>query len=304
MAYDSIMVFKDQFKNHILAEKVHMLNVSFLTPEMRREFGGCAGNIAYNLALLGVDVAPLATVGVDFGPYREWFEKCGIDQRYLKEVDNSYTAQAYIITDLDDNQITAFHPGAMNFADSLDIPLDIETRIGLVSPNGREGMIKHARQYAEAGIPFMFDPGQGLPMFSGEELLGFFEQANWVAVNDYESQLLKDRTGMTEKELAARVDALIITMGRDGSRIYTQGKLIEIPMVDPVSVKDPTGCGDAYRAGIIYGLLNDFDWETSGRIGALMGSIKIGKHGTQNHSFSFEELCEEYARTFGGHFGR
>lgn len=302
IAFDSIMVFKDQFKNHILPEKVHMLNVSFLTPEMRREFGGCSGNIAFNLSLLGVEVFPLATVGEDFEPYRNWFEKCNIRMDYIKNIDDNYTAQAYIITDLDDNQITAFHPGAMNFAHDIDVPKDQPFKIGMVSPNGRQGMVNHAQQFVNAGIPFIFDPGQGLPMFSGEELLDFIDKAQWVAVNDYESQLLKDRTGLTEEQIAEKVDALIVTMGRDGSRILTKEGQINIPMVPPERVQDPTGCGDAYRAGIVYGLLNGLDWETSGRIGSLLGSIKIGLHGTQNHHFTMDELHERFKEAFGCDF--
>ncbi|THB68245.1 MAG: carbohydrate kinase family protein [Gammaproteobacteria bacterium] len=302
MAFDSIMVFKDRFKNHILPDKVHMLNISFLTPEMRREFGGCSGNIAYNLKLLGVDALPLATVGADFGPYFDWFEIKGIDTNCLKVMDNCYTAQAYIITDMDDNQITAFHPGAMDYTHETNIPSDKEFKFGIVSPNGREGMVKHARQFAERKIPFIFDPGQGLPMFNGEELLDFIEKATWVTVNDYEFQMLKERTGKTVEELAAMVDAFIITLGRDGSAIYTGGEKIEIPAAETNIVLDPTGCGDAYRAGLIYGLLNGLSWEKTGRIGSLMGAIKISSHGTQNHSFTIEEFAERFKEFFGEDF--
>ncbi len=299
MAFDSIMVFKDRFKNHILPDKVHMLNISFLTPEMRREFGGCSGNIAYNLKLLGVDALPLAAVGADFAPYFEWFENNGICTKYLQVMDNSYTAQAYIITDMDDNQITAFHPGAMDYTHDINIPFDEDIKFGIVSPNGREGMVKHARQLFEANIPFIFDPGQGLPMFNGEELLDFMSKASWLTVNDYEFQMLKERTGKSVEELAGMVDAFIVTLGREGSVIYVDGGQINVPAADTALVLDPTGCGDAYRAGLIYGLLHDLSWEKTGKIGSLMGAIKISKHGTQNHHFTMEEFGELYKQSFG-----
>lgn len=300
MAYDNIMVFQDRFKNHILPDKVHMLNVSFLAPTLRREFGGCAGNIAYNLALLEEKgVRPLATVGNDFAAYQAWFEKWGVDQSSLLELPESYTAQAYIITDLDDNQITAFHPGAMNSAHLVDVPTEEPVQMGLVSPNGREAMLKHARQFALAGIPFLFDPGQGLPLFSGEELLEFFSLARWAAMNDYELHVIMERTGLSKKELAEKVDALIVTRGSEGSRIYTGGRLIEIPTVAPMALKDPTGCGDAYRAGLIYGICHNLDWETTGRIGALLGSLKIACCGTQNHYLPLVKLHSKFQQAFG-----
>lgn len=300
VAYDNIMVFDGQFKQHILPDRVHMLNVSFLAPTLRREFGGCAGNIAYNLALLGeTGVVPLAAVGQDFAPYRAWFTQCGIEQRGLIEQPDSYTAQAYIITDLDDNQITAFHPGAMNLAHQLNIPANEGIELGLLSPNGREAMLKHARQFNEANIPFLFDPGQGLPLFSGDELRELMTWARWVAVNDYELQLILERTGMTEAHLATEVEALIVTMGAHGSRIHTQGRMIEIPSTTATAVIDPTGCGDAYRAGIIYGIRHHLDWETTGRLGALLGALKIARPGTQNHRFTMTELRDEFCRSFG-----
>ena len=301
IAYDTIMVFHDKFKNHILPDKVHILNVSFLVPDMRREFGGCAGNIAYNLKLLGGEPVPMATVGRDFRPYGEWMDECGIDTTYIKEVDNTYTAQAFITTDMDDNQITAFHPGAMGFAheQQVDQAKGVGAKIGMVSPDGRDGMIEHAQQFAEAGIPFIFDPGQGLPMFDGEELLKFVEQATYVALNDYEAQLMEERTGKSPHELAEMVDALIITRGGEGSHIYTSKHRHEIPTVKPSGINDPTGCGDAYRAGLLYGLANDMDWETTGRIASLMGSIKVAVHGTQNHRFTQDEFKARFKEAFG-----
>jgi len=298
-AYDTIMVFHDQFKNHILPDKVHILNVSFLVPDMRREFGGCAGNIAYNLKLLGGDPLPMGTVGTDFGPYAQWMEMHKIPRTYVKEVEGTYTAQAFITTDRDDNQITAFHPGAMNHA-HLNNVRDVKgVTLGIVSPDGRDGMLQHATQFAETGVPFIFDPGQGLPMFSGEDLMDFIDKATWVALNDYEAQLVQERTGKAPHELAEHVDALIVTRGGEGSVIYTKEKRYDIPTAKTVDVNDPTGCGDAYRAGLLYGLVNDMDWETTGRIAALMGAIKIEKHGTQNHSFTREQFMERFNQSFG-----
>ena len=283
-AYDNIMVFPDQFKNHILPDKVHMLNVAFLVPELRREFGGCAGNIAYNLKLLGDEPVPMGTVGTDFEPYAEWMDKHGISRQHVHVKQGHYTAQAYITTDIDDNQITAFHPGAMNLAHETQISEAKNIKLAIVAPDGRDGMVQHAQQLADAKIPFIFDPGQGLPMFNGEELLQFAEQATYIALNDYEAQLFMDRTGLTEAQIAEYVEALIITRGAQGSHIYTEGKRIDIACQQAERVVDPTGCGDAYRAGLLHGILNGKDWEETGRIAAMMGAIKIAHHGTQNHN--------------------
>jgi adenosine kinase len=299
IAFDTIMVFRDRFKNHILPEKVHMLNVAFHVPELRREFGGCAGNIAYNLKLLGGDPLPMATVGTDFGPYALWLEKRGIDLRYVTVLDGTYTAQAFITTDMDDNQITAFHPGAMDGAHANRVDDAAGVSIGMVSPDGRQGMLEHAEQFVAAGIPFIFDPGQGLPQFGGEELVNFIDQSTWVCVNDYESELLQERTGMSPHEIAERVEALIVTLGGDGSHIYTENRRIEVPPARVRDVVDPTGCGDAYRAGLLFGLMHAMDWETTGRIAALMGAIKIERHGTQNHSFDVDEFRSRYYESFG-----
>ncbi len=302
MAYDTIMVFHDKFKNHILPEKVHILNVSFLVPAMRREYGGCAGNIAYNMKLLGEDPFIMATVGHDFEPYSQWLCLCGLSSQYLKVVDDSYTGQAYITTDEDDNQITAFHPGAMNSSHLNSVPVDAGISIGIVSPDGRDGMLKHAAEFVEAEIPFLFDPGQGMPMFSGEELLGFMEQASWAIFNDYESELMQNQTGLSLEELATKVKALIVTRGGEGSKIYVDGKVIDIPSAKPKSLNDPTGCGDAYRAGILYGLMSDYDWEVTGRIASLLGAIKIEHHGTQNHNFDMDGFKDRYQENFGSTF--
>jgi len=300
MAYDHIMVFPDKFKNHILPEKVHMLNVSFLVPEMRREFGGCAGNIAYNLNLLDNSIAlPMATVGKDFAPYAYWMDKRHMNRTHITVVDDAFTGQAFITTDLDDNQITAFHPGAMNESHRNKVTDAKDCKLGIISPDGRDGMLQHADQFVEAGIPFIFDPGQGMPMFNGEELCQFIEKATWVTVNDYEWQMMQDKTGLGPDEIAERVEALIVTRGGDGSSIYTRDKQIDIPCVKAESITDPTGCGDAYRAGLLYGLVNEMDWETTGRIASLLGSIKIAKHGTQNHKFTLDEFKTRFEKEFG-----
>jgi adenosine kinase len=298
-AYDTIMVFQDQFKNHILPDQVHILNVSFLVPNMRREFGGCAGNIAYNLNLLGGDGKPMGTVGTDFAPYAEWMDKCGVERSCVKEVDKTYTAQAYITTDQDDNQITAFHPGAMNFSHENKISDAPGTSIGLVSPDGRQGMIDHARQFAEADIPFIFDPGQGMPMFGSEDLLNFAEQATWLAFNDYEAKLMSEKTGKSMEQLAQMCKAVIVTRGGEGSLIYTKEQLHEIPNAPVEDLKDPTGCGDAYRAGLLFGLMHDMDWEMTGRLASLMGAIKIEHAGTQNHQFTPHEFDQRFHAAFG-----
>jgi adenosine kinase len=300
VAYDSILLFPDRFKAHILPDRIHILNVSFLVPEMRREFGGCAANIAYSLSLLGDTALPMATAGHDFGPYRKRLMDQGIDVEYIKIIDEAFTAQAFITTDLDDNQITAFHPGAMQFAHRNRVS-DAAGRasLGIVAPDGRQAMIEHAAQFAEADIPFIFDPGQGLPMFNGEELERFIGQATWVALNDYEWGMLHDKTGLSIDEVASRVEALIITKGGDGSVIYEGGRTLSIPCAKPRAVVDPTGCGDAYRAGLIHGLLHDLDWQTTGRLASLLGAIKIESRGPQNHQFNRADIRRRYGENFG-----
>jgi adenosine kinase len=302
IAYDTIMVFPDRFRNHILPDKVHILNVSFLVPQMRREFGGCAGNIAYNLNLLGDDAVLMATVGGDFGPYANWLDENGISRKHVKVLDDIYTGQAFITTDQDDNQITAFHPGAMSESHRNRVSDATGISIGIVSPDGRDGMIQHAAQFAEAGIPFIFDPGQGMPMFDGDDLRRFVEQATWVTLNDYEAQLMCERTGLDLERLASRVRALVVTRGGEGSLVYTDGGCLEIPVAKAREIRDPTGCGDAYRAGLLHGLMRDMDWETTGRIASLMGAIKIEHHGTQNHRFDKGGFAERFQKEFGYRF--
>ncbi len=299
MAYDTIMVFKDQFKNHILPEQIHILNVAFLVPEMRREYGGCAGNIAYNLQMLGGEPLIMATVGDDFAPYAARLEKLGLSQQHLRHVPDSFTGQAFITTDLDDNQITAFHPGAMGMSHLNKVSDAQDVTLGIVAPDGRDGMLQHAAQFAESGIPFVFDPGQGMPMFSGNELLQFIEQADYVTVNDYEAQLLQDKTGKTLEQIAERVRALIVTLGGEGSMIYAGSKQIAIPTPRAAKLADPTGCGDAYRAGLLHGIQQGWDWETTGRLASLLGSIKIAHRGGQNHTLTRAELMEAFQQHFG-----
>ncbi len=302
MAYDTIMVFHDKFKHHILPEKIHILNVSFLVPVMRREFGGCAGNIAYNLKLLGEEPLIMATVGHDFEPYAQWMAQNQLSSEYIQILDSCYTGQAYITTDEEANQITAFHPGAMNSSHLNSVPTDKKISIGIVSPDGKEGMQLHAEQFAELEIPFIFDPGQGMPMFNGEELLKLLDQATWVTLNDYESELMQERTGLSLEQMAERVEALIITLGGQGSQIYSHGECITIPAAKPKAILDPTGCGDAYRAGLLYGLMNELGWEVTGRVASLMGAIKIENNGTQNHSIDMDNFKERYRENFDSSF--
>lgn len=299
LAYDTIMVFPDQFKNHILPDKVHILNVSFLVPRMRREFGGCAGNIAYNLKLLGGEPVPMATVGQDFGSYREHFEACGIDLSRVKVLPDLYTAQAFITTDLDDNQITAFHPGAMmrSYENHVrDVP---GVEFGIVGPDSREAMLQNAAEFAELAIPFIFDPGQAMPLFNGKELVALIEQASYVTVNDYESSLLQERTGLDASAIAQRVQAYIVTRGPRGSDVLTPKGELHIPAAAAMRVVDPTGCGDAFRAGLIFGFTHDMDLATAGRVASLMGALKIEHLGPQNQRFDFDEFAEQFRQQFG-----
>ena len=299
IAYDTIMVFGDRFKNHILPEQIHILNVAFLVPDMRREFGGCAGNIAYNLKLLGGEPLIMATIGDDSAPYMHRLKQLGLDARHVTDVPGSFTAQAFITTDLDDNQITAFHPGAMTQSQRNKVTDARDVSLGIISPDGRDGMLQHAREFNAARIPFIFDPGQGLPMFDGEELMAFLRLADYCTVNDYEAQLLTQRTGRTLEQLAGEVEALIVTLGGSGSHIYTNGRRIEIPVAIPEALIDPTGCGDAYRAGLLYGIGKGWDWEKTGRLASLMGSIKIAHRGGQNHKLKRDDIATRYSAEFG-----
>ncbi len=299
LAYDIIMVFDDQFKNHILPEQIHILNVSFLVPEMRREYGGCAGNIAYNLNLLGGSPLIMATVGDDFESYASRLDTLGLSQQHIRRMRGTFTGQAFITTDLDDNQITAFHPGAMGFSEQNHV-LDAKgVALGIVSPDGRAGMLQHAHEFHAADIPFMFDPGQGIPMFGSDELLNFVRQADYVTVNDYEAKLFQDKTGKTIEELSKLTRAFIVTLGAQGSIIYTDGKEMRIPTPTATKLLDPTGCGDAYRAGLLYGIQKGWDWDTTGRLASLLGSLKIASRGGQNHKQTREEIVALFQQHFG-----
>jgi adenosine kinase len=299
LAFDTIMVFPDRFKNYILPDQIHILNVCFVNPELRREFGGCAGNIAYNLKLLGGDPLPMGTVGKDFSDYRQRLVALGISDEHILEIPELYSAQCSITTDQDNNQITAFHPGAMGEAHRNSVATANGVSLGIVAPDGKEAMIQHAHDFAAESIPFMFDPGQNLPLFSKDELMTFLDQATWCVMNDYESQLMMNTTGESINTLAQQVDALIVTRGGEGSVVYTDGDEIEIPTVNVDQAIDPTGCGDAYRAGLLLGLEKGWDWQTSGRVGSLIGAIKVQQEGTQNHQFSMEEFSRQYSLNFG-----
>jgi len=299
LAYDTIMVFPDRFGRHILPGEAHVLSVSFQISEMRREWGGCAGNIAYSLKALGGDPVIMATIGDDGAPYRERLDTLGIARDGVRTMPGSYTAQAFIITDLDDNQITAFHPGAMNESHRNRVG-DVENvGLGIVAPDGRDGMRAHVEQFAAAKIPFIFDPGQGLPLFSGDELIEMIDAASFLAVNDYEARLLCDRTGLTLADIARRVDAVIETLGADGSRIHAGGATLTVPALSADALVDPTGCGDAYRAGLLYGIGERWDWERTGRLAATLGAIKIGSRGGQNHSAGRDAVAARYHGAFG-----
>ena len=292
------MVFEDHFKNHILPDQIHILNVSFFVPTMKRHNGGCAGNIAYTLKLLGGDPLIMATVGEDFGSYQSWLDEQSISSEHVTTVKDTFTAQAFITTDLGNNQINAFHPGAMSHAHMNKVGDAKGVELGIVAPNGPEAMLEHAQQFAEANIPFIFDPGQAMPLFDGPALLKFVEQARWLIVNDYESQMLTEKTGIDIDTLAGMVDCLIVTKGAQGSVVYTNNETLEVPAATISEAVDPTGCGDAYRSGVLYGLSKGYDWARCAKIGGLCGAIKVESEGTQSHRFTLEQFAERYAATY------
>lgn len=299
LAFDTIMSFGGRFSEALLADQLHKINVAFLVPQLRREFGGCAGNIAYNLKLLEGDPLIMATIGQDGGSYLDRLRQLDIDTRCVRSIDSAYTAQAFITTDGDSNQITAFHPGAMAQSHENRIGDAGSVALAIIAPDGRDGMVEHARDCAALNVPFIFDPGQGLPMFNGAELEHFIELATYVAVNDYEAELLTERTGLGLDEIAQRVSALIVTRGELGAEIFTDGQRIDIPCVKADAVVDPTGCGDAFRAGMLYGLTHGMDWATTGRLSSLMGAIKIASQGGQNHMPSRAEIEDRFQQAFG-----
>jgi len=303
LAYDNIMQYEGRFADALLADQLHKINVSFLVPTMRREFGGCAGNIGYNLELLGGEPVVMATVGLDSAPYLEHLAQLGIPTRCIRVVESSFTAQCFITTDAGGNQITAFHPGAMSFSHENKVADAGAVKFAIVAPDGRDGMLQHAEQAAALSIPLIFDPGQGMPMFDGNDLKHFIDLATYVAVNDYEAELLTARTGLSLQQIAERVSALIVTRGELGAEIYHGGSKIDIPVVPAKTIADPTGCGDAFRAGMLYGLTEGFDWPTTGRLASLMGAIKIESQGPQNHAPSKAEIEDRFQQVFGYRFG-
>lgn len=284
LAFDTIMNFEGRFSEQILPDQLHILNVSFLVPTLRRDFGGCAGNIAYALKLLGGDPLPMATVGNDGSAYVQRMQDMGINTDYVRTVDDTYTAQALIMTDLDNNQITAFHPGAMMHAHKNQVQIQADIRLGIISPDGRDAMLEHADQFKTAGIPFVFDPGQGLPMFDGAELARFIDQASWVTVNDYEGKMLCDRTGMSCADISRQVQGLVVTLGAKGCEVWVGGEKTLVEPVKAVSVIDPTGCGDAFRGALLYGLEQGWDLARCAQLGNRLGSLKIAQRGPQNYS--------------------
>jgi adenosine kinase len=291
LAFDTITTFPGRFAQQILPEQVHILNVSFLVPTLRREYGGCAGNIAYTLRQLGGDAVVLAAVGDDGAGYLDRLAKLGADTRHVLRRADSYTAQAIIITDQDNNQITAFHPGAMETAHEAPVPDRDDLRIAIVAPDGREAMLRHARQLSEAGIPFIFDPGQQLPMFDGAELRDFVELATWVALNDYEAKMLCERAGRDLASLSrAGLRGVVVTLGSDGCELWCDGERRHVPGVAAQAVVDPTGCGDAFRAALLYGLERDWPLERCATLGNRVGAIKIASRGGQNHSIERRTL--------------
>ena len=302
LAFDTIMSFGGRFSEALLADQLHKINVAFLVPGIRREFGGCAGNIAYNLKLLNGDPLIMATIGQDSAPYIDRLDKLGISRRCIKLIDSSYTAQAFITTDIDSNQITAFHPGAMAMSHQIKIADAGKVSIAIIAPDGRDGMIEHARDCAAANIPFIFDPGQGLPMFNGEELTHFIELATYVAVNDYEAELLTERTGLSLQQIAERVSALIVTRGEQGAEIFTTDGRLDVSVVKVADIVDPTGCGDAFRAGMLFGLTRGMDWMTIGRLSSLMGAIKIASQGGPNHAPSVAQIEDRFFQEYGYRF--
>lgn len=305
LAYDNIALFEGRFREHILPDQIHILNVSFLVPTMRRDFGGCAGNIAYSLALLGGDARIMATLGeIDAQRYLDRLAELGLSREHVRVIAEQNTAQAMITTDLESNQITAFHPGAMMFSHENHVAdaRAEDIRIGIVAPDGLEGMRSHCAQFAEAGIPFIFDVGQGLPLFDGAALREMIELATYVTVNDYEARVLAERTGWSLETMAERVEALIVTLGEHGARIYQGGIVHDIPAVQAQAVVDPTGCGDAFRGGLLYGIEHGLDWPTTGRLASLMGALKIAVKGPQNYRFTREEIATRFEQAFGYRF--
>jgi adenosine kinase len=284
LAFDTIMTFEGRFAEQIMPEQLHILNVSFLVPGLRREYGGCAGNIAYSLTQLGGAALPMATVGNDGLDYVAHLRNKGISTEFIRELTDTYTAQAMIMTDRDNNQITAFHPGAMSQAHLSEITARSDIKLGIISPDGRDAMLQHAAQFKAASIPFMFDPGQGLPMFNGEELLHFVEQATWVTVNDYEGRMLSERTGLDSSEISRLVEGLVVTLGAQGCEVWVDGQMTHVPPVKATQLVDPTGCGDAFRGALLFGLEKGWSLVQCCELGNRVGAHKIATPGCQNYT--------------------
>jgi adenosine kinase len=284
LAFDSIMSFEGRFAEQILPDQLHILNVSFLVPALRRDFGGCAGNIAYSLKILGGTPVPMATLGTDAADYLQRLKTLGISTEYVRQVEGSYTAQAMIMTDRDNNQITAFHPGAMMQAHITKIEKRDDIKLAIISPDGRDAMIQHAEQLKAADIPFVFDPGQGLPMFDGADLNRFIDQATWVTVNDYEGKMLSDRTGLSHADISRRVQGLIVTLGAEGCEVWIDGEKTLVPPVKAAAVVDPTGCGDAWRGALLFGLEQGWSLAKCAALGNQVGALKIAQRGPQNYN--------------------
>ncbi len=300
MAFDTIAVFEGRFKEHILADRIQSLSVSFLVPSMRKEFGGCSGNIAYNMNLLGGKPVPVATVGEDAGEYMQRLSALGIDVSRVKVIPDTFTAQCFITTDLDDNQITAFHPGAMSFAAQNDLS-DADAAWGIVAPDAKEGMFAHAERLNKRGIPFIFDLGQAMPLFDGADLERMLKLTQALTVNDYEAGVVEQRTGRSVADIARSLQAVVVTRGAEGATLHTEGKTIQIEPVRASQVVDPTGCGDAQRGGLLYGLTSGWNWEDSCRLGNVMGAIKIASRGPQNHAPTRAEIDAVLHATYGIH---
>ena len=290
LAFDTIMTFEGRFADQILPDQLHILNVSFLVPALRRDFGGCAGNIAYALRALGGVALPMATVGSDGAGYVARLDEQGIGTEFVRTVADAYTAQAMIMTDRDNNQITAFHPGAMQQAHITRIEARADLKLGIISPDGRDAMLQHAEQFKVAGIPFVFDPGQGLPMFNGDELARFIEQADWVTVNDYEGKMLSDRTGWDNAEISRRVRGLVVTLGAEGCEVWIDGQKTHVPPVQPEAVVDPTGCGDAWRGALLFGLEQGWPLAKCAALGNQIGALKVAQRGPQNYTVDLKKI--------------
>ena len=290
LAFDTIMTFEGRFADQILPDQLHILNVSFLVPGLRRDFGGCAGNIAYSLNALGGKPLPMATLGSDGADYLERMRTLGIDTEFVRQLDDTFTAQAMIMNDVDNNQITAFHPGAMQQAHITKVAAREDIKVGIIAPDGREAMLQHAEQFAAAGIPFVFDPGQGLPMFDGDALKHFVELASWVVVNDYEGKMLSQRTGWSLAEISKRVRGLVVTLAAEGCEVWIDGEREHVPGVTPTAVIEPTGCGDAWRGALLFGLEKEWPLAQCAALGNRIGALKIAQRGPQNYQVDRKAL--------------